>query len=344
VLRFIALTSLLLAGCPDEADHAAEDDPFDFFAGEGTEWRWGQPTCVVYTRDAGAPATARWFDGSRLVRGGELSGRDTSSDFRRGFYVDTGRLAIEYGEGQGYYVKRFYYDENDRLSEIVQRGATSTHAYHTWLAYDDRDRLVARHSERASAAPLFESWTYAPIGALESYRAEANGRLERGFIATRVGSGLLVEVKRWLSDRSTVYQYEYSPDYLLVHARVVDEQDPAATLDISYEYDDKRRIVARTIAPWARDEAGQRTELVFGDQDVVEKRDLTANGLLRARSVFERSANGDVRLVIDGNGDGEPDRGADLRDECYGRYVPEFAAVFSPRLAIDGEPPFRPEI
>jgi hypothetical protein len=33
----------------------------------------------------------------------------------------------------------------------------------------------------------------------------------------------------------------------------------------------------------------------------------------------------------------------DLRDECHGSLVPEFAAIFSPRLTIPGEPPYRPE-
>jgi hypothetical protein len=162
VLRAIPVV-LLLAGCPD--DEMPEPEPaFDFFAGEEADWRWSDSTCVVYMRDnVEADAKAAWLAGSRVVRRGMLSGRDTTDDFRRGSYRDGSGLAIEHGDGQGFYVKRFFYDERGRLSEIVKRGQYSTRALRTTLAYDGANRLIERITERETANPLHEVWQYGSL-------------------------------------------------------------------------------------------------------------------------------------------------------------------------------------
>ena len=146
-----------------------------------------------------------------------------------------------------------------------------------------------------------------------------------------------IGVVHWSGSSKRAYRYEYA-NGKLVKARL----DDGPGYEFTYEYGDDHRMIARTVAPNLFDEAGQRTELVYSEGDVVEQRNLTAAGFLRSRVTFTRSANGDVLRA----GDGEADSTADLRDECRSyRAVPELVAKFGPYLEVDGMVPFlRPNV
>lgn len=338
-MQRIGILLLLLAGCPDEYEATTVDNDYDMYSGEDVEWSWGHASCVVYMRDPSQRTSqARWFDGNRLVASGPLSQREDGGYMRRGFYRDGGKLAIEDGKAR---TRRFFYDTEGRVSEIVERGQYDA-IHKTLIMYDDRDRMIERHTERSSMWPLVERWTYNPYGWVESYVAEANGQTSQIFLVQREPSNLVTATRSWQPNVTTVHEFGYTSSRV-TH---VNRYTLGATSGqvFLYEYDDKGRIIARTVAPSLTDEAGARTELDYGEKDVIESRDLTANGLLRSRSVYERDPNGDMRVRTDSNADGEFDQLVDLRDECYGTpAVPEFAAIFSPRITIEGEPPYRPE-
>lgn len=324
------LVTLLLGGCPSSEELA----PFDFYAGEGTEWTWGVSSCVVYMRGPFESGThARWLDDRRrLVRGGPLNGG--AGTFRRGFAVDDGRLVVE----EGATMRRFSYDEAGHVSEIVERAVNGTMT-RMRIAYDARGRMIDRHTEQDGRAPTDEHWSYGAFGWNDAYYlAQWDGRHVRGHQVERLPSGQVASIDVWDDSRATTYAYAHA-DGNVATVRVTGD----TSYDVSYEYDDMRRIVARTRVPSAG-EGGTREELVLDDMGrALERRLLTPNGLLVSQVTYDRSVHGDVRASIDRDVDGEPDAVGDLRDECNAatRFA-VFTRAYFPYFLHEGEVPHHP--